>query len=382
MPKRDRSRNGVSRRDFLAAGSMSLMGLSVAERLAAARRKRQDGWKSCVLVLLNGGPSQLETFDPKPDAPREIRGPLKAISTSLPGVAFCECLPRLARQAHELTIIRSLHHDAAPIHETGLQLLQNGRLTRRQEQPPSIGSLAAAHLGARHEVPPYALLGGKLSGTGTSATVGDASGLNGHAHSPIRVAPDGFAANGHAEEATVPMTDLGHEPRGSRDAYGDSRIGRLLLQSRQLVEQGVRFVTVNMFDRLEGERTWDAHGCAASAPATLFDYQNWIGLQFDQALAALLDDLRDRGLIETTMVVCAGELGRSPTVNEHGGRDHWTQVWSGIACGGDWDRGRVWGESDREAGAIVSEPLAVSELAARMKRFLGVPDELVPVATT
>lgn len=358
------------------------MGLSVAERLAAARGRRDDRWKSCILVVLNGGPSQLETFDPKPDAPREIRGPLRAIPTSLPGVAFCECLPRLAAQAHELTVLRSLHHDAAPIHETGLQILQSGRVLRGPAPAPSIGALAAAHLGPQMEVPPYALLGGRLTATGTSAPNGDAAGRNGQPFSPIRVDPSGLAADGHAEQATLPMTDLGHESRRAVHAYGDSRIGRLLLQSRQLVEQGVRFVTVNMFDRLEGERTWDAHACETGAPASLFDYQNWIGPQFDQAAAALLDDLRSRDLLKTTMVLFAGEFGRTPAINENGGRDHWPHVWSALAAGGDWPAGTVIGSSDRHAAAITDEPFPLRDLADRMRRFLGVPETLpVPASS-
>lgn len=357
------------------------MGLSVADRLVAARRRRQEDWKSCVLVLLTGGPSQLETFDPKPEAPREIRGPLKAIPTSLPGVAFCECLPRLARQAHELTIIRSLHHDAAPIHETGLQILQTGGLVWKGEVPGNIGATVAAQLGARFDVPPYVLLGGGLSLTGTTASVADADGRNGRPHSPLRVSLEG-GSEVVAEQPSPLMTDLTHERRADREWYGETRFGSLLLQARQLVEQGVRFVTVNLFDRLEGARTWDAHGCAATAPATLFEYQNWIGPQFDQAMAALLDDLRQRGLLETTMVIAAGELGRAPVVNEHLGRDHWTRAWSAMAAGGDWDRGRVIGSTDAHAAEIVEEPFPLAALAERMQRFLGVTGSAEPVGAS
>ncbi|MFV0446593.1 MAG: DUF1501 domain-containing protein, partial [Planctomycetaceae bacterium] len=167
------------------------------------------------------------------------------------------------------------------------------------------------------------------------------------------------------------MTDLESEPLRVRDGFGDSPMGRLLLQSRQLVEQGVRFVTVNTFAKLEGERTWDAHGCTTSAPATVFDYHSWIGPQFDRAVAALLDDLTDRGLLDSTLVVCAGEIGRTPLMNSGGGRDHWTQAFSGLLFGGETHPGTVIGRTSVHGGEVLEAPLPLESLADQMLAFLG-----------
>src|SRR5690349_8260070 len=133
---RRKERESVSRRDFLRVGGLSVVGLSVAEQAARARMLSTSDRRSCILILMAGGPSQLETFDPKPTAPAEIRGPLKAISTSVPGVSFSEALPRLAQRANKLAVVRTLNHDAAPIHETGQQLLQTGRLAQRSIRYP------------------------------------------------------------------------------------------------------------------------------------------------------------------------------------------------------------------------------------------------------
>lgn len=342
----------------------------VAERLAEARRRGAAEAPACVLLLLNGGPSPYETFDPKPAAPREIRGPLRAISTAVPGVAFCECLPQLAARADRLTVVRSLFHSAAPIHETGLQLLQGGRLVRKGSTWSSLGTRVSQAASAAEEVPPYVLLNGGLCGTGTSASVGDA-GLQ-YSIAPGPVVVDSTGQNRSlAETEPQVFTDLACESAWTRDRYGDSPVGQLLLQTRQLVEQGVRFVTVNMFHRLHGERTWDAHGCPESAPATLFDYQHTLGPQLDRAVAALLDDLTDRGLLRSTLLVCAGELGRSPVVNAAAGRDHWTTGFSALLAGGDSPAGVVLGATTPHGGEISDAPLALEELAARMATFIG-----------
>ena len=141
-PDNSQQPGGVSRRDFLRVGGLSVVSLSVAEQAAQARKQTADaaGCRSCIFVLMTGGPSQFETFDPKPAAPQGIRGPLQAISTAVPGTQLSECLPGLAVRADKFSILRSLNHDAAPIHETGLQLLQTGRLARGDVRHPAFGS--------------------------------------------------------------------------------------------------------------------------------------------------------------------------------------------------------------------------------------------------
>ncbi|MFV0444104.1 MAG: DUF1501 domain-containing protein, partial [Planctomycetaceae bacterium] len=244
MSKRFRSLAGVSRRDFLAVGGIGLMGLPVAERLAEARRRGAHRARACILVLMNGGPSPWETFDPKPHAPREVRGPLRAISTAIPGEAFCESVPELAARADQLTVVRSLYHDAAPTHEPGLQLLQCGRLRRGLQTPLSLGQRAARELPNLWDVPPYVVIGGPLRATGTAASTSDAALAASCEDGPFVVQATGEVAS-FAESVTsarLPeaMTDLESEPLRVRDGFGDSPMGRLLLQSRQLVEQGVR----------------------------------------------------------------------------------------------------------------------------------------------
>jgi hypothetical protein len=357
------------------------MGLPVAERLAEARRRGADQTRACILVLLNGGASPWETFDPKPDAPREIRGPLRAISTAVPGVQFCESLPELSRRADRVTVVRSLFHTAAPTHEPGFQLLQVGELARRGELAPSLGLRAATELPSTWGVPGFVLLGGGLRATGTSARLGDVAASVSRLPGPLVVDSSGRVVSeaAVAESLTVEiMTDLESETRNDRDRYGDSEMGRLLMQSRQLVEQGVRFVTVNTFNRLEGARTWDAHGCPTSAPATVFDYHSWLGPQFDRALSALLDDLTDRGLLESTLVVCAGEIGRSPLLNAGGGREHWTTGFSGVLIGGDSQPGAVLGATSRHGGEITAAPYPLERLAGVMQDFLGLAPKTPP----
>jgi uncharacterized protein (DUF1501 family) len=315
--------------------------------------------------VLAGGPSQLETFDPKPNAPREVRGPLKAIATSLPGVHFSECLPRLAERADRVTVVRSLYHDAAPTHETGLQLLQTGRLASGGTQPASIGAMLSRLLGPRGKTPAHVLLPERLSHTGVETYRGDGSGFLGETYEPVIpesvTNEDGADASAAARWPLVPFED---QPIAVRDAYGDSSIGRLLQAARQLVEHGVRMVTVNHFTRLDGNVTWDAHADGADAPATLFDYRDTIGPQFDRACAALLDDLKQRGLLEETLVVCAGELGRTPHLNARGGRDHWTSAWSAMLAGCGLPAGAVVGETDSIGAWPTDSPVSLPQLAA------------------
>jgi uncharacterized protein (DUF1501 family) len=359
----DEQTESVSRRDFLRVGSLSVVGLSVAEQ-AASSDKTADR-TSCIFVLMTGGPSPLETFDPKPDAPAEIRGPLKAISTAVPGTALSESLPRLAQRADKFAILRSLQHQAAPIHETGLQLLQTGRLARGEFRSPSFGSAVASILGSRGEVPPFVVLPRLLGHTGVNAYQGQQAGFLGAEYDPLTAADD------HADDESLTRATISDEPESVRQAYGENRFGRLCLQARELVEHGVRCVTVNLFDRLTNQLTWDCHGRGPWAPATLFDYRDVLCPQFDRALAALFDDLEQRGLWDDTLVVAVGEFGRTPHVNEHGGRDHWPGVWSALVAGGGVQGGQVIGASDSHAAAPADRPIEPGELTATIYHSLG-----------
>lgn len=364
----------VSRRDFLRVGGLSVVGLSVAEQAVLARTRDAAGRRSCLFVLMTGGPSPFETFDPKPDAPASIRGPLKTISTRIPGVAFSESLPRLAERAERFAVLRSLTHDAAPIHETGQQLLQTGRLARGALQFPSFGSVVARFFGPRHETAPFVVLPGRLGNTGVAMYQGQGAGFLGPQFEPRFAVPgvDGLRVGfDGGEPEPIPIAPVAGEPESVRRAYGETRFGRLLLQARQLIECGVRCVTVNLFSSLTNQVTWDCHGRKPWAPATLFDYRDTLCPQFDRACSALLDDLQRRGLLDETLVVAVGEFGRTPRVNEHGGRDHWPGVWSALVAGGGVQGGQVIGASDPRGTAPLDRPIHPSELTATMYHALG-----------
>lgn len=370
----------VSRRDFLAAGGLSVMSLTMAERTAMAGAQKRSGPRSVILAVMAGGPSQLDTFDPKPDAPREIRGPVRAISTSIPGVQFSEAFPQLAERARALTVIRSLNHSAAPIHETGLQLLQTGRLVSGSQKPPSMGSMVARVLGPRKGAPAHVILPGPLANTGVVAYRGDRQSSLGEEFSPLVVDSRGrMVALGEVESPETPTTVLEpYEQQSSRtrEMYGTSVFGQRLWQACQLVERGVRFVTVNLCDQFHGQKTFDAHG-DPSAPATVFDYRDTLGPQLDRALGGLMDDLQSSGLFGETLVVCTGEFGRTPRINAHSGRDHWTHAWSGLVMGAGTQGGQVIGATDRHGEYVTDRPVSLSELAATMASALRIPPDAV-----
>jgi hypothetical protein len=359
--------SGVSRRDFLRVGGLSVVGLSMAERQALAESEVRSPRPSCIFLLMAGGASQLETFDPKPDAPPHIRGPMRAISTAVPGLAFADGLPKLAERAEQFAVVRSLCHDAAPIHETGLQLLHTGTLGKRGVQFPSFGSIIARELGPRDDAPPYVVLP-KLLDTGSAMYRGQTAGVLGREFDPVT----------KQDTPRMPACDVEAEPESIRRRYGRHRFGTLCLQARQLVEAGVRCVVVNLFDRLADNLTWDCHGKTAETPGTLFDYRDVLCPQFDQAASALLDDLADRGMLDDTLVVASGEFGRTPRINRDGGRDHWPGVWSAMLAGGGIPGGAVVGGSDATAAAPKDRPVAPHELFGTILHSVGVTAYTLP----
>ncbi len=380
---------GVSRRDFLRLGGLSVLGLSVAEQQARAEASGK-GLRRCIFILMTGGPSHFETFDPKPGAPGEIRGPFKPIATATPGLQICETLPLLAQRSDRFAVVRSLYHDASPIHETGQQLIQTGRLVQKDLVPPSLGSIVSRLLGSRNDLPAYAVLPRPLGDTGVAIWQGQGAGDLGVEFDPWDVVNGEFAVltdgagNSVALEAgtgrfvngdPVRMATAANwmaEPDAYRRSYGDSEFGRSCLAARRLVEQGVRFVTVNMFDSLAERVTWDCHANESWAPATLADYRNELCPAFDRAASTLIDDLDQRGLLKETLVVAAGEFGRSPRVNPRGGRDHWPGVWSVLLAGGGIAGGQVLGASDARGMFPAERPVAPAELAATILHVLGI----------
>ncbi len=318
--------NSVSRRQFLqtsavAAGALSLAPIAAAASKSAASR--------CILIMLTGGPSQLETFDPKPDAPSHIRGPFGSIPTRIPGVRFGEHLPQLAELADRCTLLRSVHHHDAPIHETGMQWLQTGQQCE-----------TAPHLFAGLGLP-ATLLPGPIESTGV----------------PV--------SHGQLGLVSQPASAL------SQERYGYHPLGRACHQARTLVETGTPLVAVNMFTALYDRVTWDCHADGYCLNSTLEDYRRTLCPMLDQALSALIRDLEESGLLESTLVVAMGEMGRTPTVNDRGGRDHWTGVWSMLMAGGGMPAGGVIGSSDAQAGSPKDRPIHAREVHGAIVHQLG-----------
>jgi uncharacterized protein (DUF1501 family) len=406
--------DGLTRRDFLHAGAVAPLGLTLASA-HRARAGSPDGDVNCIMLFLVGGPSQLDTFDPKPKAPAEIRGPFSTIKTNVPGIEISEIFPKTAQHADKYAIVRSVYHTATAVHDTGHQMMQTGRLFSGGVEHPHVGC-ALGYL-----KPAHALLPRPIGRTGGNLPHGHSAGYLGKPHDPfilnadpnapnfkvpdllppdyitglraerrqkLRNAVDGataaFEANGAAKQlddnfhlayklmSSAKARDafaLEKETQKVRDRYGRTRFGQSCLMARRLIEAGVRFVTVNMFETVFDEVTWDIHG---SRPFT--DVQQMakeVAPNFDTAYTALLEDLAERGLLSTTMVIALGEFGRTPKINPAGGRDHHPGVWSILVGGGPIKGGQVVGESDELGYAPKSRPVTPGEVAATLYRGLG-----------
>lgn len=415
--------SGPTRRDFLTAGAIAPLGLSLGGLFSAqaAAAQRPDSDVNCIFLMLVGGPSQLDTFDPKPDAPEEVRGPFQSAQTKIPGVRFCNKFPETIRHSDKISVLRTLYHGATAVHDTGYQMMQSGRLFTGGIEYPHIGSVLGYERGGRGELPAHVLLPKPIGATGGNLPHGESAGYLGKQYDPFilnaypeakdfrvpdLLPPDYLSAQRAERRQTLrdavegklktfehspaaqqmdndfqtayrlmsspsarAAFDLQKEPEKVRDRYGRTRFGQSCLLARRLIEAGVRFVTVNMFETVFNEATWDIHG---SKPFT--DIQKMaeeIIPSFDTAFGALIDDLTERGLFETTMVVATGEFGRTPKVNPAGGRDHHPGVWSMLMGGGPLQGGRVVGESDANAHSPKIRPITPGEVAATLFRGLG-----------
>ena len=343
--------SNVSRRDFLHTGSLAA-GVSLFDMTDGNAAQIATGQaKSCIFLCLLGGPSQLETWDPKPDAPAEVRGPFRSIATSVAGIRISEHLPRMANLAHRYAILRTIHHDAAPIHETGLQLLQTGRLG----ESPHIGTILSHRFGGKQPgVTPFVILPTQIGNTGINVSHGQSAASFGAAHEPM-----------------VEIRFTHRLSQTDRERYGKTRFGDSCARSLQLIEQGVRCVVVNMFDTTYDRITWDCHAAAQCLTSTLDDYRRTLCPTFDRACATLLDDLHQCGLLDETLVIAMGEMGHTPHLNARGGRDHWPGCWSIMMAGGGVRGGQVIGASDRLAGEPVDRPIACAQVTASAYNAMG-----------
>ncbi len=429
----------VTRRAFLQAGASSVLGLSLADWLRVRAASNPAGKvRSVILLWLWGGPSHLDTWDMKPDAPVEYRGPFMPIATKVPGIRICELFPKLAGLTDQLAIIRSMHtksNDHGVAGTIGLTGSISGALDLGGKMSmgsvrPALGALVArARLADRQGnslggMPPFMVIGGKLH-QGKKAIVGEGGGPLGPHYDAFRLEYDpregtkipalqlptelavdrledrrkllrSFAELENAVDAarsaraideyraqafamlTSPearlMFDLTKEEGRVRDEYGRTRFGQSCLLARRLVEHGVPFVQVNWSDHVEAEEDsgdggWDHH------------YRNFQIMQdrhapwLDQTLSTLLTDLRQRGLLDRTLVLAYGEFGRSPKINDKAGREHWEHAYSALAAGGGIRGGRVYGETDKRGEHVHSHPVTPADLIATVQHALGITSE-------
>lgn len=407
--------DGMTRRDMIRIGGLTAFGLFGMPHLNA--RGAEVKAKSCVLIWLDGGPSHLETFDPKPDAPAEVRGPLDVIKTRLPGVVISECLPKTAEMLDRFAIVRSV---TSPLgeHNFGTHYLLTGHMPTPVLEYPSFGAVLADQrtgtrtLPANIAVPHFRVGGSRFSGGGflPSAThpfsVGSDPAKPDFAVQDLDIPTDLDGARldrrqnyvrelerlSRTLDATPPETDsdldralrlitsptakqafnLDEEPASVRQRYGARSIGQSCLLARRLIEHGVPFVTVNnvgwdthteMFMRLKEGYT------GAKVPVGLIP-------SLDIALTALVSDLADRGLLDETLVVVMGEFGRTPKLNTSAGRDHWPRVFSVLMAGGGVPGGQVIGSSDATAESPHDRPVTPSDLATTVYTLLGIDPEL------
>ncbi len=406
--------DGVSRRDFLHLGLLTTFGLSLTDLLrlqagAADVSARSAGAKSCILIWLDGGPSHLDMFDLKPDAPSEVRSQFKAIPTSVTGLQICEHMPRTAGVMKDVALIRSLTHELGN-HDTGTRFMLTGHRPTPALDYPSIGSLVAQTRGFGEAMPPYVAIpndgvggnsnaarAGYLAGAFSAFNVGNDPSHVGGLQSPDGVSfsrgehrremlrkMDGFTR--HIEEGPATRDrdafyeqayrllasteaksafDVSREKPETRERYGPARIGTGCLLARRLVEAGSRFVTVV-------DTGWDTHQqIFKELPDSRFPGSGKLPA-LDRAYSALITDLRERGLLESTLVVLMGEFGRTPKLNAAGGRDHWPRAGSVCLAGGGVKGGQVIGATNSFGELPVERPVGPPDLAFTMLKLLGV----------
>jgi len=276
----------MRRREFLQSSAAAIPGLRMSGQARGDR---------CILLNLVGGPSQVDTWDMKPGAPSDYRGPFRPIRTNVSGIEISEIFPRMAKHADKYALVRSVWNDAPPLHGAGEKQLRGG----------------------------------------------DA--------------------------------DMFSEPERVRARYGENRFGRSCLTARRLVESGTRFVTVNMFETVFDETTWDIHGYSPFSPISC--YRDHVGPMFDAAYSSLLEDLSDRGLLASTLVVAMGEFGRTPRINPTGGRDHWPGCSTVVMAGGGVRGGQIYGSSDKVGAEPRDNPVYAGRVAATIRYALGLPGD-------
>lgn len=415
MNRTHRRCESLTRRDMLRVGSLAPLGLGLTDlfRLqAASPNPFRAKAKSCILLWLDGGPSHLETFDLKPDAPAEVRGPFKAFSTNVGGIQLCELLANTARVCDKLAILRSM---TSPLGEHGLanHYLMTGYKPSPVVQYPQYGSVLAHVRNMPSVLPPFitipenrssvaGFLGDKYE---PFATRGDPSkpdfsvrdldffpGVDetrilrrrtylaefDRAQASFEARED--RSDSAFEKAYRLVTsheakrafDLSEEPAEVRARYGPRMFGQSCLLARRLIERGVPFVSVM-------NTGWDTHeNLALQLRDGYSGAKVGVGLipTFDQAFSTLVTDLSERNLLDDTLVIVMGEFGRTPKLNSRGGRDHWPRVFSVVLAGGGVQGGQVIGSSDRVGESPHDNPITPNDLACTIYTLLGVDPNL------
>jgi hypothetical protein len=419
--QRQQSCRGLTRREMLRVGSLAPLGFGLTDVLqarAANSPNTKGQAKSVILLFMWGGPSHIDTWDPKPNAPPEIRGLFKPISTTVPGLQIGEHFPLLATRAQQYAVVRSMTH-TDPAHLSPVHHLMTGRIAPKPNSDadgasrgdaPCLGAVVQKMLPSAHAIPPAVTLPWAVSHP--AAPGGTAPGQNGgwmgNAFDPFLVtgnpnlpsfAVAGLRAssdvstdrlrgraelsrlldrtgglNGYTDlqnkalnlllSPTVSTAfDLSREAATIRDKYGRHAHGQSCLLARRLIEAGTRLVTVNWPD--DGQTFWDTHGNNFPSLKTR------LMPPADKAFAALLDDLSARGLLDETLVIWVGEFGRTPRV-ENAGRQHWPQCYSAVLAGGGIQGGVIYGSSDKIGAHPASNPVAPADLTATVYHALGI----------
>lgn len=400
----------TSRRGFLTVGAVGGIGLSLADffqiKHARAEQKSYDfieaKAKSVIHIFLPGGMAQQETFDPKPYSPLEYRGELKPIPTKIPGAEFSELLPRTAQVADKITVVRSMSHGEAA-HERGTHNMFTGYRPSPALIFPSMGSVVSHEYGPRNNLPPYVCIPnvpnefastGYLSSSFAPFSLGSDPAAGGfkvldlsmqggvdegrftRRRSALEAVNEYFAKKEKSDalkamdtfydrayslissQAAREAFNIDAESPAVRDEYGRNAAGQRMLMARRLVAAGVRFVSLTYGG-------WDMHNAISASMRQQLP-------AFDQAFAALINDLDRGGLLNETLVMVSSEFGRTPKVNQTAGRDHWPKVFSVVLAGGGIKRGSIFGSSNATASEPEDEEIGPADLATTVYNQLGI----------
>lgn len=416
MPHWSADCEGIRRRDFLQIGSLAGLGLSLPHLLAGRSATAATGAVprdvSCILIWTRGGTSHHDTFDPKPDAPADVRGDFKAIDSAVPGVRFAETVPRMAKELKRFAVLRGWNPKNAG-HGVAEQFVMSGQPLNPAITHPCYGSVVSHYKGFKTKMPPFVQLGDEVDRSFNGGTAG----YLGLQHNPFELHNDPNKAPFKVRDITLPTGidmdrverrrsmlaaidalqrradlqpqeftsldehyrtalnmitapetkkafEIDQEDAATRDAYGRTKFGQSCLLARRLIESGVRFVTVS-------DGAWDTHQDSFNA------LRKHKLPPVDTAFPQLLIDLEARGMLDSTLVLWLTDFGRTPKVNAAAGRDHWASAGFAIMAGAGIPGGSVLGRTDDQGGRITHDEYLTKDIAATVYSKLGIPLDLM-----